>query len=173
MASGRKGNRSAGKLHQMTADYGIRAATALNDFLPGRHRDKIVAGVFNVSLRMAKYLRKGQYWTTDRLTQASVEFGAAFDLALAGQRPEIQDIAERLARLEERFDAQVADQEDIGLAHRADCSVHRGGERYQTAEVFTRQDDGAGEARERRGLPLDNKADGAVTAPPHAHRGGR
>lgn len=59
---------------RMTADYGQRAAMALDRCVPGPHRDKIVAGKLGVSVRMAKYLRAGLFWTTDRLTQASRSF---------------------------------------------------------------------------------------------------
>ena len=56
---------------KVSADYGQRAAYALDRCVPGPHRDKKVAGIFGVSVRMAKYLRQGHFWTTDRLTQAS------------------------------------------------------------------------------------------------------
>lgn len=56
---------------RMTADYGQRAALALDRCIPGPNRDKAVARLFGVSVRMAQYLRRGQHWTTERLTQAS------------------------------------------------------------------------------------------------------
>ena len=56
---------------RMTADYGQRAALALERCIPGPNRDKAVARLFGVSVRMAQYLRRGQHWTADRLTQAS------------------------------------------------------------------------------------------------------
>lgn len=109
MASEPKGNSSARKVHRVS-DYGARAAAALNDLLPGQHRDKRVARKFGVSLRTAKYLRAGQHWTTERLSQASALLGKAFDAAI--YRPasdeqhnsEMDEIAGRLARLEARFD---------------------------------------------------------------------
>lgn len=61
------------------SDYGIRAADALNQLLPGEHRDKTVARLFDCSVRMAKYLRAGQHWTAERLSQASSLFGSMFD----------------------------------------------------------------------------------------------
>lgn len=64
-AASQKGN------HKMTADYGQRAAIALDRCIPGPHRDKEVARLFGCSVRFAKYLRRGQHWTADRLTQAS------------------------------------------------------------------------------------------------------
>jgi hypothetical protein len=70
MASKPKGNGSATRLHRMSADYGIRAATALNLLLPGQHRAKALQRMFDVSERTAKYLLAGQHWTTARLSQA-------------------------------------------------------------------------------------------------------
>jgi hypothetical protein len=90
----------------MSADYGQRAATALDQLIPGPHRDKAVARLFGVSVRFAKYLRAGRHWTTGRLAQASVAFGGAFDAALytpasdARHYREMAEIADRLARLE-------------------------------------------------------------------------
>lgn len=121
MASGRKGNCGATKLHRMTSDYGMRAAIALNDLLPSQHRDKTVQRLFNVSLRTAKYLRAGRHWTTDRLSQASAALGAAFDAALyspvssAEHYSEMADIEDRLARLEVRI-AEMDRGGDAGLA---------------------------------------------------------
>jgi hypothetical protein len=60
-----------GKGGQMTADYGQRAALALDRCVTGPNRDKTVARLFGVSVRMARYLRCGQHWTADRLSQAS------------------------------------------------------------------------------------------------------
>jgi hypothetical protein len=56
---------------RMTADYGQRAALALDRCVPGPNKDKAVARLLNVSVRMAQYLRRGQHWTAGRLTQAS------------------------------------------------------------------------------------------------------
>lgn len=56
---------------RMTADYGQRAAIALDRCIPGPYRDKQVARLFGVSVRFAKMLRAGQHWTAERLTQAS------------------------------------------------------------------------------------------------------
>lgn len=158
MASGRKGNRSARKLHQMTADYGMRAAMALNDYLPGQHRDKIVARMFGVSLRMAKYLRKGHYWTLDRLSQASAELGAGFDLALAGKRPEIGEIVERLARLEERFDAQLVNNAGQELAHEQGQSILAAGGEGAVGHTAAENSEGAGERSSAVRRALENEA---------------
>lgn len=121
MASDQTGNKSARILHRMTLDYGTRAAAALNDLLPTRHRDKEVARRLKVSVRMAKYLRSGRHWTEARLTQARAAFGDAFDIALyspvssAQHDQEMADLAARLERLEACF-AQVARGGDARLA---------------------------------------------------------
>ncbi len=65
------------------SDCGVRAAAALNKMLPGPHADKRVARLFNVSLRMAKYLRAGRYWTAARLSQANEVLGDKFAQLLA------------------------------------------------------------------------------------------
>jgi len=44
---------------------------ALERCIPGPNRDKAIARLFGVSDRMARYLRCGQHWTVERLTQAS------------------------------------------------------------------------------------------------------
>jgi len=44
-----------------------------------RNRDKAVARMFGVSLRMAKYLREGKHWTVDRLQMASALLGRDFN----------------------------------------------------------------------------------------------
>jgi len=122
MNSDDKGNGFAqeGK-ESMAADYGQRAATALDLLIPGPHRDKSVARKFGVSVRMAKYLRAGKHWTAERFTQASAVLGDAFDMALSSPSStsqhyaEMKDIAERLARLEARLEGM--DRKEIaGLA---------------------------------------------------------
>jgi hypothetical protein len=72
MASGRDGSNVANRgKPPVTADYGQRAAMALERCIPGPNRDKAIARLFGVSDRMARYLRCGQHWTAERLTQAS------------------------------------------------------------------------------------------------------
>lgn len=105
----------------MSADYGQRAALALDRCIPGQNRDKVVARLFGVSVRMAQYLRCGQHWTTNRLSQASAVLGIAFDAALYSPAPSVQhytemaDIEGRLARLEARV-AEVDRRSNAGLA---------------------------------------------------------
>lgn len=100
MASAQKRNENRKHIARMSSDYGARAAAALNELLPGRHGDKTLARVFGCSLRLAQYLRRGQCWTADRLTQASREFGVAFDALLIS--PEA--LNDRL----DRMDAEIA-----------------------------------------------------------------
>ena len=105
----------------MTADYGVRAAVALDRVLPGPHRDKTVARLFNVSVRTAQYLRGGKYWTIARLSQASALLGVAFDAALCSPitsaefEVETADFDARLSRVEARL-AQMVRSEDTRLA---------------------------------------------------------
>jgi hypothetical protein len=64
------------------SDFGIRAAVAIDSLLPGPHKDKRVARLFGVSVRLAQYLRQGKHWTVDRMSQASRLLGSDFDIAL-------------------------------------------------------------------------------------------
>lgn len=82
MASERERTRSAGFLRNMSSDYGIRAARALDLSTSGPHRDKIIARAMNISTRTVQYLRSGQHWTTDHLNRASAAF-KNFDAYLA------------------------------------------------------------------------------------------
>lgn len=98
-----------------------RAGAALDGCYAGPHRDKRIARDLGVSVRMAQHLRAGQHWTIDRLAQASALIGAAFDRALyvptpsAQHHTEMSEIADRLARLEARFE-EVARRDDAGSA---------------------------------------------------------
>lgn len=120
MASDEERNNLAKRAKPMS-DYGMRAASAVNLILPGRNRDKLLARMFGCSVRTAQYLRAGQFWTVDRLSQASRMLGVAFDRALyapvssAQHALEMDEIAERLARLEDRV-AQMDRGGDAGLA---------------------------------------------------------
>ena len=83
MASDQERTRNARIVQrQMSSDYGIRAARALDLAVPGPNRDKLIARAMNVSLRTAQHLRSGQRWTTERLNQASRAF-TNFDAFLA------------------------------------------------------------------------------------------
>ena len=81
MARVRKG-KSFAQEGKMTFDFGLRAGSALDRLVPGPHRDKSIARLFGISVRMAKYLRAGEHWTADRLSQASAVLGVAFVAAL-------------------------------------------------------------------------------------------
>lgn len=82
MASERKRTSNAGLLRNMSWDYGIRAARALDLSVPGPNRDKLIARAMNISTRTVQYLRSGQHWTTDHLNRASTAF-KNFDAYLA------------------------------------------------------------------------------------------
>jgi alcohol dehydrogenase YqhD (iron-dependent ADH family) len=104
MASKRKGNGSATRLHQMSADYGIRAATALNMLLPSQHRAKAIQRLFDVSERTAKYLLAGQHWTIDRLSQASAAI-QGFDefISTPNVHARIEAVEAQLAELQQHL----------------------------------------------------------------------
>lgn len=101
MATARKGNEIAQKGNgTMPSDYGMRAAIAIDRLVLGPHRDKTVARLFGVSVRMAKYLRAGQHWTIDRLNRAS-ETIKGFDSYLASPNfnARIEEIERELFQL--------------------------------------------------------------------------
>lgn len=110
MAIEPQGNQRETKL---PSDFGQRAAMALDDLLPPQHRDKTVARLFDVSVRFAKYLRRGQHWTINRLDQASKVI-EGFDICLASpkslevMRMEMDELEKRLARLEQERLAEDA-----------------------------------------------------------------
>lgn len=87
------------KAERMTADYGQRAALALDRCIPGPNRDKAVARLFGVSVRRAQYLRRGQFWTAERLSQASAAL-ERFDQYISS--PNL------IARIDE-LEAEIAD----------------------------------------------------------------
>jgi hypothetical protein len=94
----------------MNGDYGQRAAAVLRGKLPRQHRAKTVAGLFNISLSMAKYLLAGDHWTTRRLMQASELLGDAFDAVLIAPENQFKryietlDIDARVARSEQQIE---------------------------------------------------------------------
>lgn len=79
----------------VSSDYGVRAGSALNRLVPGPNRDKAIARLFDVSDRMARYLRAGQFWTVDRLNIASQRI-AGFDAYLAS--PDFHTRLDQIAR---------------------------------------------------------------------------
>lgn len=75
--------RNAERKNLSVSDYGARAAFAVDTLVPGPNRDKKVARLFSISVRMAQLLRAGRFWTTERLSQASRLLGSDFDALLA------------------------------------------------------------------------------------------
>src|SRR6185437_9960111 len=63
-------------------EIALRAGFALDRLVPAPNRDKTIARMFGVSVRMAVYLRAGQHWTMDHLARASATLGTAFDTLL-------------------------------------------------------------------------------------------
>jgi hypothetical protein len=55
-----------------------RAGAALDAMIPDSNRDKIIARLFGVSVRMAQYLRCGKCWTVERLSTATEILGEEF-----------------------------------------------------------------------------------------------
>ena len=158
----------------MTADYGQRAAIALDLLVPGPHRDKAVARMFGVSVRTAKYLRTGKRWTVDRMTQARERLGEAFDTALTGaqMRAETENIEQRIARLEaklealaRRHDAQLAPHEtgEPGAPGRSGGPGHRA----LVEPAATSPADRAGQAPQRagRGMAPEDREPAEVAGP--------
>jgi hypothetical protein len=95
-------------------DFAGNAGFAL-DFLVAQriaeqHRDKAVARMFGVSLRMAKYLRQGKHWTVDRLRMASALLGRDFDVLVivplsSGIEPE--EIHDRIDAVENQIEREI------------------------------------------------------------------
>lgn len=87
--------------------YGERAAHALDLIFPGRHKNKRVARAFGISVRLAKYLRAGKRWHSERLAQAVELFGDAWEAAMSRRDSDFsyelekQDFERRLAKLEQ------------------------------------------------------------------------
>ena len=103
MARATKGKGIAETGKRMSADYGVRAGMALNHLVRGPHRDKAVARLLGVSVRMAKYLRAGQFWTTARLSQAG-RLIDGFDAYLASPEwvlARLDELAVEVERLRE------------------------------------------------------------------------
>ena len=95
-------------------DFAGNAGFAL-DFLVAqriaeRHRDKAIARMFGVSLRMGKYLREGKHWTVDRLMMASALLGRDFDvLVIAPLRCGIapEEIHDRIDVVEKQIEQEL------------------------------------------------------------------
>ncbi len=113
MSSGRKGNND-----ELGGNIFARAATAaVNQIINGQHADKRTARQLHCSLRLAKYLRAGKYWTLERLSIASAILGDEFDRLLMPHLHTIErapprgndDVHEKLDRLLEEI-STVKDQ---------------------------------------------------------------
>jgi len=96
----------------------LRAGSALERLIPAPHRDKAIARLFGVSVRMAVYLRAGQHWTLDRLAEASAKLGSAFDVLLWQPEADVSAAREISAEAEDRIVERIARRvrEDAGVA---------------------------------------------------------
>jgi hypothetical protein len=95
-------------------DFAQNAAYALNllvgERIAARNRDKAVARMFGVSLRMAKYLREGKHWTVDRLTLASALLGRDFDILVIVQLRcgiDTEGIHDRIDAVETQIEQEI------------------------------------------------------------------
>ena len=118
MATKPEGKDTAQKGNEvMPGDYAQRAALAVNQLVPGPHRDKAIARIFECSVRFAKYLRAGRHWTIDRLNVASQRI-AGFDAYLASPdfHTRLDQIARELDEMRANFGMMGAMNNDAGQA---------------------------------------------------------
>jgi hypothetical protein len=88
--------------------FGKRAGAALDALIPEKNRDKVIARMFGVSPRMARYLRAGERWSVERLSLASAALGREFNELLIPRNEPLVPTAEtstdtierRLAKIE-------------------------------------------------------------------------
>jgi hypothetical protein len=96
--------------------FGKRAGLALDALIPEKNRDKVIARMFGVTTRMARYLRAGQCWTVERLSLASTILGTEFnELLVPRDQPLVPSadcevtIAARLERIETSLNELLAE----------------------------------------------------------------
>jgi hypothetical protein len=92
--------------------FGKRAGRALKALFPEQHRDKAIARFFGCTVRMARYLQAGEYWSRERLDYASRALGVEFDRFLVPRDEPIvqkETIEARLARIEDQLDELIAE----------------------------------------------------------------
>lgn len=82
MASEQDGKHLSNRGNETASDYGVRAGQAIERLVPGPNRDKEIARIFKITDRMARFLRRGQFWTIERLNQASLSI-PGFDTYVA------------------------------------------------------------------------------------------
>src|SRR5215469_678637 len=105
------GTLSIGKGRSDTAFNAVslaqKAGDALDQLIPDQNRDKHVARIFGVSVRMAQYLRCGKCWTVERLSVACAVFGDEFAKLVWGlvpQPPPLDEMLRRFDRLEQQLE---------------------------------------------------------------------
>lgn len=110
MSSDLKGNVIAFRGNDFAGNAGFALDFLIAQRIAERNRDKAVARMFGVSLRMAKYLREGKCWTVDRLTMASALLGRDFDvLVIVPLRIAIEpdEIHDRIDAFENRIEQEI------------------------------------------------------------------
>jgi hypothetical protein len=80
MTSDLKGNVFAYQGNDFAQNAGYALDLLVGERIAAQNRDKAVARMFGISLRMAKYLREGKHWTVGRLMTASALLGRDFDV---------------------------------------------------------------------------------------------
>jgi hypothetical protein len=111
VASNMKGTVFAFQGNDFAGNAGFALDLLVGERIAVRNRDKAVARMFGVSLRMAKYLREGKHWTTDRLTMASALLGRDFDVLVivplrSGIGPD--EIHDRIDAVGNQIDQEIA-----------------------------------------------------------------
>jgi hypothetical protein len=93
--------------------FALNAGRAVNLLVSGPNRDKTIARMFGVSVRMAKYLRTGRCWTVERLQTASALLGREFDDLLVPLRCAVEPIlpppTEEIHRRLDALERELAD----------------------------------------------------------------
>jgi hypothetical protein len=110
MTSDLKGNVLAYQGNDFAGNAGYALDLLVGERIGARYRDKAVARMFGVSLRMAKYLREGKSWTPKRLRMASALLGRDFDVLVimplrGGIEPE--EIHDRIDAVENRIEREI------------------------------------------------------------------
>ena len=110
MSSDIKGNVLAYEGNDFAGNAGFALDFLVAQRIAEQNRDKAVARMFGISLRMAKYLREGKHWTVERLTIASSLLGRDFDVLVIvpmryGIEPET--IHDRIDEVENQIEQEL------------------------------------------------------------------
>jgi hypothetical protein len=110
MTSDLKGNAFAYRGNDFAGNAGFALDFLVAQRIAEQNRDKAVARMFGVSLRMAKYLREGKHWTVNRLSTASALLGRDFDVLVivplrCGIAPE--EIHDRIDEVKNQIEDEI------------------------------------------------------------------